>query len=205
MQRALTSRQPKGIAGRLRRYGAVAQLVERLVRNEEVRGSIPLSSTIRRARRCGVFAPPVPLIRYQDLVGEVQRPQPVRGMELAQAGPLTRRSDPNVRRPAIRSFDRPTRHTRPQRSRRAGAVIPCRRRAAHPEARNKIRSSGECIGITSPVVIPTERRQQTASYVPDAPAGILCIPTRPIKNPAAPLAPARAWHRPIPFPPLRTQ
>ena len=84
MQRALTSRQPKGIAGRLRRYGAVAQLVERLVRNEEVRGSIPLSSTIRRARRCGVFAPPVPLIRYQDLVGEVQRPQPVRGMALAR-------------------------------------------------------------------------------------------------------------------------
>ncbi len=28
------------------RYGAVAQLVERFVRNEEVRGSIPLSSTV---------------------------------------------------------------------------------------------------------------------------------------------------------------
>ena len=33
-------------AGRARRDGAVAQLGERLVRNEEVRGSIPLSSTI---------------------------------------------------------------------------------------------------------------------------------------------------------------
>ena len=29
------------------RWGAVAQLGERLVRNEEVSGSIPLSSTIR--------------------------------------------------------------------------------------------------------------------------------------------------------------
>ncbi len=32
----------------MRRDGAVAQLGERLVRNEEVRGSIPLSSTIPR-------------------------------------------------------------------------------------------------------------------------------------------------------------
>jgi hypothetical protein len=40
---------------RPRRDGAVAQLGERLVRNEEVRGSIPLSSTIpcMRARRRG--------------------------------------------------------------------------------------------------------------------------------------------------------
>ena len=42
---ALTCRDPVGISRPLQ-GGAVAQLVERLVRNEEVRGSIPLSSTI---------------------------------------------------------------------------------------------------------------------------------------------------------------
>jgi hypothetical protein len=36
---------PNALSGPARRNGAVAQLGERLVRNEEVRGSIPLSST----------------------------------------------------------------------------------------------------------------------------------------------------------------
>ena len=35
---------------RLSGHGAVAQMGERLVRNEEVRGSIPLSSTMYRIR-----------------------------------------------------------------------------------------------------------------------------------------------------------
>ena len=53
---AVTNERPsrrRPVAGRLAGDGAVAQLGERLVRNEEVRGSIPLSSTtiLRRTAR----------------------------------------------------------------------------------------------------------------------------------------------------------
>ena len=41
---AVAAQKPPNPVG----YGAVAQLIERVVRNDEVRGLIPLSSTIRR-------------------------------------------------------------------------------------------------------------------------------------------------------------
>src|SRR5262249_62002774 len=46
--RAVNGAHPQPPATRLHFGGAVAQLGERLVRNEEVRGSTPLGSTIRR-------------------------------------------------------------------------------------------------------------------------------------------------------------
>src|SRR5690606_18169804 len=48
---ALDSGQARSLNARQSSDGAVAQLGERIVRNDEVRGPIPLSSTIRRIVR----------------------------------------------------------------------------------------------------------------------------------------------------------
>ena len=49
-------------------FGVMAQLVERLVRNEEASGSNPLSSTKTKTRLRGVFFVFRPIVRNSELM-----------------------------------------------------------------------------------------------------------------------------------------
>src|SRR4029079_3668999 len=51
------SRVPPPTPGKLRPRGPIAQLVERMAGSHEVRGSIPLGSTLRNRRSNGLFSP----------------------------------------------------------------------------------------------------------------------------------------------------